>query len=163
MHYCHTVALPGDIPADEKMLRAALELAMEPYNEDGDFPKGEYNGQWDWWVIGGRWSGSWVHKPGAEQPIADRGTAFEMGEMTGRPNRTDCARVCDIERESMSAPYSWTDLTMDWHSCLLGPEKAGTQDVSKWERDANEWSAEYFMFIQSLPPQTWLVNVDYHS
>lgn len=58
MHYFAAVLIPagGDV---EELVTAA----MEPYYE------GEYeDGWWDWWVIGGRWTGVWSEHDPHEDP-----------------------------------------------------------------------------------------------
>lgn len=51
MHYFAAVVVPKDADVEK-----AVTEAMAPFDEnDGDNPAGE----WDWWVIGGRWTGVW--------------------------------------------------------------------------------------------------------
>lgn len=52
-HAVVLVALPGDVAPDR--LEGAVENQMAPFDENGTcFRSGS---RWDWWVIGGRWSG----------------------------------------------------------------------------------------------------------
>lgn len=57
------------------------------------------NSQWDWWVVGGRWSGLFKLKPGAEGGVGEPGvmnTRFAEGA-----DRADVARKGDIDFEAM--------------------------------------------------------------
>lgn len=55
-HYYALVLLPK--PGSDQEIHEAIEKLIAPYNEnlevDGD---SNPNGHWDWWVVGGRWTG----------------------------------------------------------------------------------------------------------
>jgi hypothetical protein len=70
-------------------------------NENGDW--GHYhnpNDKWDWYQIGGRWTGYFKLKPGAKGKCGKPGlmTPFET-----RPDHADQARACDIDWDGMVA------------------------------------------------------------
>ncbi len=54
MHY-HCEVYLDRLPKD--VFKAVLKI-MEPYRERFDEAAGDYHGFWDWFVIGGRWSGA---------------------------------------------------------------------------------------------------------
>ena len=54
--------------------------------------------RWDWWVVGGRWSGFFRLKPGVA-PIVGQPGAF--GPMREGHLYADCARLADIDIEAM--------------------------------------------------------------
>lgn len=57
-HYCMTLVIrttqPGLAQLVDADLSAVVSAAMAPYNEDSEDRKNTF---WDWWVIGGRYSG----------------------------------------------------------------------------------------------------------
>jgi hypothetical protein len=61
------------------------------YNEDS---------KWDWYVIGGRWMGSLILKPGEEGELGER--MFANKDMEIPDNRADCARKGQIDWEAMN-------------------------------------------------------------
>lgn len=212
MHFSLIVALPEGIPADAEMLRAALEQAMEPFDEakevdeyvyetreelmaderfmqwwdenkpmdyatavrnwDGLEVDSEGNvlttsnpqGEWDWWVVGGRWGSGWTLREGApDGPLDTEPSSFGYTERAdSNPRATDCARWCDLMPESVEPPYTWLDLDGQWHTNWLGPNGSGSSDPAQWER-GKEHETEFMKFLANLPPATWLVHCDYHA
>lgn len=82
MHFLTIVALPPGYPTDPDSIEAGVARLMAPYNEEENcttwVPPGEIDGDegywtneqsfWDWYQIGGRWSGELL--PGYD-PQAD--------------------------------------------------------------------------------------------
>jgi len=68
---------------------ALIEEIMEPF-------EGEV---WDWYVVGGRWTGFFRLRPGAE---GVRGEPWVMNRQP-QPGTADQARKCDIDWEGMVA------------------------------------------------------------
>lgn len=160
MHYAHAVLLPGYLP-DNDTLREHLGVAMDRYYYDNP---DAVSGEWDWMVVGGRWGGSWVLREGGRDgPISTEAHSMGSVEHSDGRKHTDCARLRELEFESLSSPYSWIDLAGDWHTKWLGPEKSGTQEVSKWEIADEEWNRRWMTLLQTIPEDTWLVLTDYHS
>jgi hypothetical protein len=220
MHYTLTVALPGDIPADE--LEERLNLLMNRFDESLEVPlhrdesvyaetlaeqvrkakesdkdgwtvglsdleiaerwSGDTefgtdgwplthtnpDGQWDWWVVGGRWGGAWHLRGGAKGgPLDTEDSAFGPSERAGEPLRTDNARWRDIVPESVAPTYAWLDLDGEWHTKWVGPSRE--QVLSGNYRDTEGWTVpegvhipEFMKFLAGLPGDTWLVNIDFH-
>lgn len=44
------------IPKETKNVRAKLKELLDPYDENGEFFKD--GSRWDWWQVGGRWTGA---------------------------------------------------------------------------------------------------------
>lgn len=90
-----------------------VEQLLAPYAEEGEWfrPADEERpeSRWDWWQLGGRWSGFFRLKPGAEGALGEPG-AFENQP---RPGYTDQARKRDIDfsfmrdRAGMEAGDAW--------------------------------------------------------
>jgi hypothetical protein len=153
MHYCVTVALPGIL--DGADVEAALRIALDPHYEE----------EWDWFVVGGRWGNYWTLKPGALPGPLDTEAPAIGGVRTPDDERrhADCARLEDIEAESLVAPYSWVDQWGAWHSKWLGPDGSGSQNTKDWEYPDDVHTEAYMIWIETLPKNTWLVNVDCHN
>lgn len=117
--------------------------------------------QWDWWVIGGRWGGYWVAKTeefAARSRSLTRPSAFGLAEGTEDPLRIDAGRIADIEPESLRPTFAYVDLDGTWHQKGEMLWFGFTRD----EQPEDAWSAAYLAWIQGLPADTWLVNVDCH-
>lgn len=56
MHFSVLVLVEGDVFREDA--EAAVEPLLEPHREEYDDEKDELVGEWDWWVVGGRWSGT---------------------------------------------------------------------------------------------------------
>lgn len=54
-HACVLVAVDVVNPADRTEVEAAVQFQMEPYDENGEFFAD--GSRWDWYQIGGRWTG----------------------------------------------------------------------------------------------------------
>lgn len=160
MHYSHVVMLHGCAP--EEFVESRYRAAMEPYDEANDSD----GGRWDWHVVGGRWGNTWVLRTnGVDGPLA---TESHSGGL--RPPRedsdrrhTDCARLRDLELESLSTPYSWIDLDGIWHTKWLGREKSGSDDYKAWEIAVDVWEKRWLQTVTATPADAWLVHVDYHG
>jgi hypothetical protein len=162
MHYAHCVALFGMIPESE--VEARLNEAMDRYYYDND--EGN-DGQWDWFVVGGRWGGSWILKEGGvDGPLETQASTFGLRRCEDESchrEHTDCARLVWLEFESLQSPYSWIDLGGVWRTKWLGPEGSGSQEAKDWEIPDETWTKEWLAFIQDCPPDTWFVLVDVHN
>jgi hypothetical protein len=152
-HATVVVALPSAL--HESSVREALEAALNPYSMHMNYSSGE----WDWWVIGGRWGGVWVLRDGSESALPTDDFSFGRRERADQPDRTDCARLKEIRPESIVAPYSYLDLHGRWWSEWVWDNETNT-DIGPSEE---EFGKQFFEWVQKLPPDTWLVNVDYHS
>lgn len=119
------------------------------YNQDG---------YWDWWVIGGRWAGSWVLKPGATRGLEPQSSAFGFTEESRDPARTDAARKSEIEAESIGVSYAYIGLDGRWNQ----QGRMGWFAIAVDEMSDQAWSQTYTDWLLSLPADTWLVKVDAH-
>lgn len=151
MHYLVTVALPATTQPED--IDAAVSQAMDNYAhlEQPDGPPG--GGWWGWWTVGGRWHGGlFTLNPEA----ADRrsngtldlprdGECHLQGCAEHSISRVDCARLRDIDPDSLMAPAYWIDL----NNRLEESVEKGT-----------EANIRFLGWIQSLPRETWLVAVD---
>lgn len=154
MHYQLIVALPGGIPPDG--VNAALADAVNRYTEEflvygTEFGTEPGCGEWDAWGVGGRWHGALTLTPDAAArrsvraldlpPQADCDCGSEA------VNKTDVARVRHIDFDFMIAPVYRIDVGGRLHEQFDGGIEANIR---------------FLQWIQTLPPDTWLVVVDVH-
>lgn len=101
MHYHLEVIMP---PTDD--VKAALEEILHPFNENGDKDDEDRSGHpfWDWWQIGGRWSGQkLLHAFGEpriqafRELLADRHITVS-GIQAGKPNLSPAHQVELVNR-----------------------------------------------------------------
>ena len=154
MHYLLIVALPGDTPPDG--VTAAVTEVVNRYSEaylvysteEGTEPG---CGEWDEWCIAGRWHGSLTLTPDAavRRSLGTLGLPreAECDCATQGINKTDCARLQDLDLDSLDAPIYWIGIDGRLH------EEA---DVG------TEANIRFLQWIQSLSPDTWLIVVDVH-
>ncbi|WP_157514120.1 hypothetical protein [Nocardia concava] len=99
-------------------------------------------GQWDGWVIRGKFDPLWV---------------VSTADGRDEPTRTDTARLREISPDSLTATYALVDLNGDWHQ---------RRPVPYWDEDpvgAEDWDRTYALLLAALPTDTWLIQVDCHS
>ncbi|TDP29823.1 hypothetical protein [Nocardia ignorata] len=139
-HFTVTVALPDNAANIQSYLTNMLRpfdenLEVEEFTEDGETYWRNPNAKWDWWTIGGRWTGRWKATPGAlrenlvhgEPSWTNRDKPIPLGHCDGGR-----IHAIDIERTR---------------------EIAGRQAVLDWN--------EYAMVIDGTPQhQPWKVFLD---
>ena len=140
--------------SDEQVYQHATRL----YEAKDIGPQGEVYStvnpyaRWDWWVVGGRWSGRWAFSREVNYPRLAAETPS-----TG-PLSTDCGRLEDITPESLARERSLAYLDLDghWHESPEPGWVVVNDDLS------DPWLGQYDDWIRSLDPRTWLVKVDCH-
>ena len=153
MHCLLTVALPGTTRSNA--VSSALFKAVDYYShlEQPDGPPG--GGWWDGFVFGGRWHGSFTLTTDAAErkrtgalDLPLEGLCQEVLGCAGHPlNQTDCARLEDIDPDSLSAP-----------AYRIGLDGRLREDFES----GTEANIRFLEWIQTLSPDTWLINVDVH-
>ena len=113
---------------------------------------------WDWWVVGGRFAGEWVLKPGAGRALDSSPSAFGYTEEIQDARRTDAARKGEIEPESIAHSYAYLDLDGKWHT----PGRVLWFGQSKDEMHPHEWALEFTRWFKALPDDVWVVRIDAH-
>ena len=63
------------------------------------------NAQWDWYVVGGRWRGFFIHKKNPQYPddivLKSNASLFSSDELKCHKRACDIIRKCDIDIETM--------------------------------------------------------------
>ena len=161
MHYRLVVAIPG-ITEPEDVDSALLESVVyfaEPRNTE-DYYVEPGSGMWDYFVVGGRWSGAFILTrealarrcsgmlripiPGFLADLPERAQALT-------PFQTDCARLQDIDPWSLSIPHYWIGLDGSLHEWKKFDGRCGDTGDDRFR----QW-------IASIPADTWLINMDVH-
>jgi hypothetical protein len=179
-HYAATVIVESsELESGEKSLGDAVEILLEPYNENGEwFAEGS---RWDWWVIGGRWEGTLIDKNTGEacdrlqkkdvdwesmareqvDLLGARYDDFAVNGRNGNPFGEAPAagetRSEFIQRE-FEPFYSWAFLN-----------KTGWNEVGQmgWfgqalDEKRDTWLEEYQRLLRDVKDNDWIVVVDCH-
>ena len=119
--------------------------SFEPLPDGADDPKGYgevYKGFWDWYVIGGRYEGTFAMKDGYEDLFLN----------------TAPKQAIDFEQCLEFGSYAIL------HKGVLHTREIS--DASGWfdrVKDRDEWAKEWRAVIDSLPDDTLLTIVDCHN
>ena len=112
------------------------------------------NAKWDWWIVGGRWTGSLIAKDGIE------GIRGKPGLMTApaERNRFDSMLVKDIDFGAMGdwKPYAVIDKAGRWN----GKGTMGWFGCSYDETD--DWNIAFKAWRDNLLPEDRIWIVDCH-
>lgn len=134
MHYLAWALLPDDGSDVTTALEALMEPHLETYGEDDS-----HSGFYDWYIIGGRWSGSLVGKP-----------ARKYGG-----SQEDITTVADVLNGEPSTPFS-----IIWPGGVAHRE---TWDGKNWiETDEGTHNRTVATVLLAHKDHR-LVVVDYHS
>jgi hypothetical protein len=132
----------------------------ENINDDGSTNE-TYNpdSKWDWYQIGGRWTGSLYLKK--NQITGVKGKRSLLDKRIGEPRNYDQARLKDIdfEQEEMKDFVTFAVLKdgkwyergkMGWWGCVSN------------EKPEDEWDKEFKKLLYSLEPEDLITIVDCH-
>lgn len=106
-------------------------------NEEGKFGhEANPNAQWDWYEVGGRWTGYFVTK---------------------QEERVDQVQLCELDLDCVTVPYA---IVKDgkWHA----QGKMGWFGSSSNDTEQDEWDKEFRALLSDLHPETLLTVVDCH-
>ena len=110
------------------------------------------NAQWDWYVIGGRWTGELATKSVTSK---------------SPPKQCDSAKIKDIDFNHISAEsgegcwrtFAMINLDGEWHD----QGKMGWFGISDATTDSvKAFIDNFYKYIESIDPNTYLVIVDCH-
>ncbi len=145
MHYSLFVLIPtGGDPADH------VARVMEPHRESWNDDTKESSGIWDWYQIGGRWTGYFTgYDPdkdpeNVEECFLCRGTGTRTDGMNGPGGCNGCSG----EGRRVKWPTQWADHRGDVQpvSVVLGQDKRAYGIVHEGGRlMSEEWDGEDFI------------------
>ncbi len=126
-----------------------LEWVPDEDADDGGYWENP-NRKWDWYLMGGRWTGFFKLKSGS------RGILGEPGILTDQATTgSDQARLKDIDTEDMPATFGvvkdgqwYAKGLMGWWACVSD--------------ESDNWEEEFSKLITDLPSETMLTLVDCH-
>lgn len=170
MHYCLELIMP---PTDD--VKAAVEQILAPFREENTDPDASRQPFWDWYIVGGRWSGHKLkHMDEARQSeyLAPKDTYTDnfgfpdVCTLRDLPAELRSARVIvagpgygdKIEAQFMIEDSIWNGVTIvktDWDGSVLDAIKRHGDRLKHYRHELAE----------KLEPQAdWLVvTIDYHS
>ncbi len=183
-HYTLLVAFDYE-PDDSEFDSDDLHKRMRPYEEQGLFD-GREEAKWDWYVVGGRWDKSLLHKDGTrvnclQKKDLDLETNLKnelayIEKRYGDKEETKPEGIMEIidgcklptktERLEKAhalggiyVPCAFLDLDNKWHEAgrML---YFGVQDSSCDEKES--WDMQFKKLFDELDPETWLLLVDVH-
>ena len=183
MHYHCEIILPPGVPIKETVAQV-----LRPFNETlPEDDEGKCPGFWDWYQIGGRWTGA--HDPSYD-PEADPRNRAEPGDPLGQPNGVlwptrwapfegdvmpisaipeglSCARLIvagpsyddsKIEASFMLSDSIWNGVNFE----KTNWDKTVQGGLSMFSEHCSMRSEQWVQ--RHLPTDDWLaVTVDYHS
>ena len=199
MHYFATVLIE-ECPHDEDGIQAAVEKVMLPYKErwepspgcdpDDDEDDGVHSGHWDWWQIGGRYTGRWseydpMGDPANWEPcMICHGTGMRM-DMAGITHRAQnpeytcngCGYYATPAGIAVKWATSWIRhefdvipvkkllvLPVDPSFSLVAPD--GFHERESWDGRTfipmNHWPQFYLSKLREFQDMTAVI-VDYHN
>lgn len=141
---------------DDWLYKQAIRWVEEDeLDEDGNITS-TYNpkSKWDWWTIGGRWSGFFNATSLGMQKDEFFGGEYEEFDADG----VDTILACNLKVNSLRTPYAFVDLDGNWEE----KGEMGWFGMSYGEMPQGDWDATYRRFVESLDPGTVLVLVDAH-
>ena len=119
------------------------------------------NSKWDWWLVGGRWTGMLQLKTPVTQNDAGSGKPGLMTPANIDPLRADYARVGDIEWEedkTKALTYAFIDLEGKWNQ----RGEMGWWGCDDLSRGTPDYDRVFWSFINSLPGEQRIYIIDCH-
>jgi len=106
--------------------------------------------KWDWYQLGGRWSGLIKLKEGAEGIEGEAGV-FDNGTGIDAAMKKDIANLDEIRTFAVVKDGQWYERgEMGWWACVSN------------EKDEAEWEAEFKKLLEGLPDDTLISIFDCH-
>lgn len=123
------------------------------YNKEEDewYEWSTYNpdSKWDWYQVGGRWSGSLILKDGKEGEMGERSWANQDKVIPS--NKVDSAIVDDVDWDAMIDPDTYEYHSRFWEIYIDGEEPQNEQE----ERMANHYIKREFFLERYKDKQTY--------
>jgi hypothetical protein len=177
MHYYALVKV-----ASREDLTPQVERAMRPFREEYHEDSGQLTGFWDWWSIGGRYTG----RIDGYDPTTDRRNMEVCWLCRGTGKRTDDVgnqyreehpeygcNGCDSTGIKIKFPSDWAPHSGDiaLRSDIPDASKPYTLIADGRATHREEWDGEHFTNNQAAMDEAWdalapdslLVVVDYHD
>jgi hypothetical protein len=153
----HIDYLENKFPAELKLTDEELhKIGLEDYEPENIGTDGEvystYNpkSKWDWYQLGGRWSGMIKLKEGKEGVIGSPGLGVhEVG--IDQAKKGDIANFDEIKTFAVLKDGQWYEIgKMGWWAMVSD------------EKDKEAWDSEFKKLIEGLPDDTLISIYDCH-
>lgn len=120
----------------EEDLKSYIKDYWETLDDEGNvLSTYNPNSEWDWWVIGGRWSNDLLHQ----------------GEFL---ENQAALKECEV----VDTPFCFIDLDGNWHKRANMRWWGMTSD----EKEEDTWENEFREYLKSVPKDTVLTVIDFH-
>ena len=120
----------------EKDLKSYIKDYWETLDDEGNvLSTYNPNSEWDWWVIGGRWSNDLLHQ----------------GEFL---ENQAALKECEV----VDTPFCFIDLDGNWHKSA----NMGWWGMTSDEKEEDVWENEFREYLNSIPEDTVLTVIDFH-
>lgn len=131
------------IKTDEQFYEFAKRFGVEEIDKDGNFLT-TYNpdSKWDWWVIGGRWSG---YLPTLNSQNSDNCTVGEVNWSKFFENNP-------------SGPFCFITEDGEWHETA----RMGWWGMTSNDKEKKAWREEFESYLKSVDPDTEITAIDFH-
>lgn len=132
-----SIKLMQGTASDEELLEWYKRQGVNLDEEGNELTTYNPDSKWDWYSVGGRWSGDVI---------------TTVGDYNSNDAPKDAIKSIDI------TPYCFVDLNGEWH-------EKGT--MGWWGMSSNEmpqdlWDKEFREYYESVPDETRIVVVDFH-
>lgn len=141
-HYLVVVTNTDKVNLDEQLEPFSENIAVEPYKTYNP------NSKWDWYQVGGRWTGFFKNKKGAKGKVMQIPENLKNFYRPAKRGHSDIIKVKDVDFDKTELPYGILH-NGDWIS-------VETKDTRK------DFEKAYKKIIKSLPDDCELTAVDCH-
>lgn len=139
--------------SDEGAWQEAIRwVEPEDVQEDGIYSTYNPNSKWDWWSIGGRWSGAFLNAV----PVGKAKDYFTGEPFTVFGNGVDILRRRDLRRPE--SPFAILTKNGEWHE----KGQMGWFGMASNEAEQSDWDKQVADILQKVDGKDWLVLVDCH-
>jgi hypothetical protein len=111
-----------------------------------------YSDKWDWYVLGGRWTGLLTLLPGSQGELGEPGVQTNPAE----EGTADQAFVQDIDLSKLEQTYCFIDRNGGWH------EPDDFWAGARTDESVAQYQREWDLMIASLQPNDLLSVYDCH-
>lgn len=146
-HYWSTSSMSKEkiktINTDEEYYQYALEAWGYKTDENGNLlTTYNPNSKWDWWAIGGRWSGYLPTRHGRN---------FDNCVVGG----VDWSKFFENNPEG---PFCFVTEDGEWHESA----RMGWWGMTSDDKEKKAWREEFESYLKSVDPDTEITAIDFH-
>lgn len=157
-HYTVIVTNTSKDNLDEQLAPFSENLEVEPYkNDDGEMTTYNPNSKWDWYQVGGRWTGFFKKKKGAKGKVMQIPESLIGFYQPAKRGYADVIKVKDVDWDNTESPYA---ILHEGNWFAVG--EMGWFGVSNDSMTQEEYEKKYKEIISSLPDDCELTAVDCH-